>query len=169
GLLVQAAVLAALTLAGHIQLWHILVLSATYSLFLAVDNPARQALLPDLVAPAQLASAISLYAVVWSGAQLFGPALAGLLLAPLGPGGLFVLNAASFVAVLYALMRMRGVRDEVAGEPDAVLTGVVNGLKYVRQDPLSRSVLLMILVVSVFGRSFQSLMTIFARDVLDVG
>jgi MFS family permease len=169
GMLLQAIALAALTLAGAVQLWHILLLAALGSACLAADSPGRQALLPDLVSPDQLPSAISLYSVVWSGAQLFGPALAGVLLGPAGPGGLFALNAVSYLAILFALVRLRGVRDEVARRPDPVLTGVLNGLRYVRDDRLSRSVLLLIVLASVFGRSYQSLMPIFARDVLRVG
>ena len=169
GMLLQALVLAALTLSGQVQLWHIILLSAANAILLATDNPTRQALLPDLVTPAQLPSAVSLNSAVWSGAALVGPALGGVLLAPLTPGGLFLVNAASYLAVLYALVALKGVPDQPSARPDPVLAGVANGLRYARQDGLTRSVLLLLLVGSLFGRSYQTLMPIFARDVLGVG
>jgi MFS family permease len=169
GMLLQALVLAGLTLSGQIQLWHIFVLSAANSVLLALDNPTRQALLPDLVRPEQLQSAVSLQSVVWSGSALFGPALGGLLLVPLNPGGLFLVNAVSYLAVLFALLALRGVPDQPHGVPDAVVRGVLNGLRYASRDGLTRTVLLLLVLVSLFGRSYQTLMPIFARDVLHVG
>ena len=169
GMLLQALALAALTLSGHIQLWQIVVLAALNSVLLAVDNPTRQALLPDLVSREQLQSAVSLNSAVWSGAALLGPALGGMLLAPLSPGGLFVVNALSYLAVLYALRALTGISDRPSTRPDPVLAGVLNGLRYARRDELTRTVLLLLVVGSVFGRSYQTLMPIFARDVLEVG
>src|SRR5262249_39107355 len=118
GMLLQAIILSALTLTRHVQLWHIILLSAAGSVLLALDNPTRQALLPDLVTGEQLQSAVSLNSVVWSGAALLGPALGGVLLAPLGPGGLFLVNAASYLAMVYALAARRGVNDRPAVRPD---------------------------------------------------
>jgi MFS family permease len=169
GMLVQALMLSALTLAGRIQLWEIVVLAAASSVLLAVDNPARQALLPDLVSQDQLQSAVSLNSAVWSGSALIGPALGGLLLVPFGPGGLFLVNAISYLAVLYALVVLRGVYDRPGLHPDPIVSGVINGLRYASLDTLTRTVLLLLVVGSLFGRSYQTLMPIFARDVLDVG
>ncbi len=169
GMLLQALVLAALTLSGQIQLWQIVALSALNSVLLAIDNPTRQALLPDLVRRDQLQSAVSLNSAVWSGAALLGPALGGILLGPLSPGGLFVVNAVSYLAVLYALTALKGVSDRPSVRPDPVLTGVMNGLRYAARDELTRTVLLLLVVGSMFGRSYQTLMPIFARDVLQVG
>jgi MFS family permease len=169
GMLLQALLLAGLTLSGTVQLWQIVVLAAFNSMLLAVDNPTRQALLPDLVSREQLQSAVSLNSAVWSGAALLGPALGGLLLAPLSPGGLFLVNAVSYVAVLYALTALKGVADRPSWRPDPVIAGVLNGLRYASRDELTRIVLLLLLVGSVFGRSYQTLMPIFARDVLQVG
>jgi MFS family permease len=169
GMAAQSVLLASLTLSGYVQLWHILVMSAANSVLLAVDNPTRQALLPDLVTQEQLQSAVSLNSVVWSGSALFGPALGGLLLSPLGPGGLFVVNAASYLAMVYALSAIRGVQHRSHTRGDAVLQGVMNGLKYASRDGLTRTVLLLLVLGSLFGRSYQTLMPIFARDVLQVG
>jgi len=169
GMLLQALLLAGLTLSGRVQLWHIVSLAMANSILLAIDNPTRQALLPDLVTADQLQSAVSLNAAVWSGAALLGPALGGILLAPLSPGGLFLVNAVSYLAVLYALVALKGVPDRPSARPDPVIAGVANGLRYAGRDGLTRNVLLLLLVGSLFGRSYQTLMPIFARDVLGVG
>lgn len=169
GMLLQSVVLAALTFTGHVQLWHMVVLSAVNSVLLAVDNPTRQALVPDLVTRDQLQSAVSLNAALWSGAALLGPALGGALLAPLTPGGVFLVNAISYLAVMYALVVLKGVADQPSPHPDPIIAGVVNGLRYSCRDGLTRTVLLLLVIGSLFGRSYQTLMPIFARDVLNVG
>ena len=168
-MMAQSTVLAMLTLSGHIQLWQIAVLGAVGSALLAVDNPTRQALLPDLVNPDDLQSAVSLNSAVWSGAALFGPALGGLLLVPLGAGGLFALNALSYLAVIYALRFLRVVRDRPPAAPEPIAAGLLTGLRYASRDQLTRTVLALLVLGSLFGRSYQTLMPIFARDVLGTG
>jgi MFS family permease len=169
GMLLQSLLLAALTLSGGVQLWEIFVMSAANSVLLAVDNPTRQALIPDLVSQDQLQSAISLNSVVWSGSALFGPALGGLLLGPLGPGGLFVVNAVSYLAMLYAVITLGAIDQPQTLRPEPILPGVLNGLRYASRDGLTRTVLLLLVLGSLFGRSYQTLMPIFARDVLGTG
>jgi MFS family permease len=169
GMLVQRLVLAGLTLSGRVELWHLFVLAAASSMLLAVDNPTRHALLPDLVTPEQLPSAVTLNSVVWSGAALMGPAMGGMLLGPFGPGGLFLVNAALGVVMVYTVASIEGVHDELDVRPDPILPGVVNGLSYASRDGLTRAVLLLLVLGSLFGRSYQTLMPIFARDVLGVG
>ena len=169
GMMLQAVVLAVLTLGGWIQFWEILALSFLNAVLLAMDNPARQALLPDLVRRDQLPSAVSLSSVAWSGSALFGPALAGLLLGPLGAGGLFLINALSFLAVLFVLFRLRDLPREARQRHGSVMAGVSQGLRYVAADRRITLALLLLTVSNVLGRSYQALMPIFARDVLAVG
>src|SRR5512140_1696474 len=107
--LVTALVLAILTWSGRIQTWHILLASFVGAVLLAFDNPARQALIPDLVEPRHLLNALSPNSATYTGAALVGPALAGIMLAPLGAGTLFFLNSVSFLAVIFALGAMRDV------------------------------------------------------------
>jgi MFS family permease len=168
-MLVQRLILAGLTLSGHVQLWHLFVLAAVNAMLLAVDNPTRQALLPDLVKPADLTSAVMLNSVVWSGAALFGPAIGGLLLGPFGSGGLFLINAAAGIAMVYTVAVIGNIDDRPAVRPDPILSGLVNGIRYASRDGLTRTVLLLFVLASLFGRSYQTLMPIFARDVLSVG
>ena len=101
---VTAVALAVLTWLGKVQTWHILLASFVGALLLAFDNPARQALIPDLVRPRDLLNALSLNSATYTGAALVGPALAGALLGPFGPGTLFFINGVSFLAVIVALL-----------------------------------------------------------------
>jgi MFS family permease len=101
--LLLAAGLATLTVMGVVQPWHILVFSFLNATVLAFDNPARQALLPELVEPVDLMHANSLNSWSFNSAVLLGPALAAPLLPLIGIGGVFYLNAVSFTAVLVAL------------------------------------------------------------------
>jgi MFS family permease len=168
GMLLQSLILAILTVGGWVQLWHILGLSFLMGVLLAMDNPARHALLPDLVRRDQLPSAVSLNSIAWSGSGLFGPALAGLLLDPIGPGGLFVLTTLSFVARLWAVfaLDLPRVPRQLEG---SVLRGVADGLRYAVGDRYTRLLLSLTTANNVLGRSYTVLMPIFARDVLDVG
>src|ERR1700691_88999 len=110
-LLVLAAGLGALTLAGVVRLW-IVVVSAFFSrAALSFDQPARSSLIPSRVPPGDLMNAVSLQSSIFSGASTFGPALAGVMVASIGYAGNFFLNAASFVAVLVALLRLRSLAE----------------------------------------------------------
>jgi MFS family permease len=169
GMMLQSVILALLTLGGWIQFWQILLLSSLNAILLTVDNPARQALLPDLVERDQLPSAVSLNSVAWSGSALFGPALAGLLLAWLSPGGLFLLNALSYLAVLWVLFHLPALTGRVRPRHGSLLSEVAKGLRYVRADRPTSLLLVLLSANNVLGRSYTALMPIFARDVLEVG
>jgi len=134
--LLNALVLATLTLAGVVQLWHIVASAFIWAVLLAADNPARQALLPSLVGKDDLMSAISLNSAVFTGAALFGPALAGLLLRFIGSGGLFLLNAVSYGAVLIALMLIRSVDARPVKSGAGLWADVAEGLRYVASSRL---------------------------------
>lgn len=169
-MLLQSGVLAALTLAGMIDVWGISLMALLNSLFVALDNPARQSLMPELVARDQLHSAVSLNSMVWSGSALLGPALGGLLLPSIGPGGLFTINALSYLAVIYAVAIMRDLPpDDPAPPKGSFGKDLQAGIAFALKDPLVRTLLLLLATASLLGRSYLALMPIFARDVLDVG
>jgi MFS family permease len=168
--MLTALALAVLTWTGSLHISYILIASFTISSLLAFDNPARQALLPELVPQSDLMNAISLNSATFTGAALIGPALAGALLAPLGPGTLFFLNALSYLAVLIALTRMTHVegRAEMRHQ-HSFGKSVLNGLAYVRDNRTVLSLLALMAMVALFGRSYQALLPIFARDVWNGG
>jgi len=102
-----AVLLGILTMAGLIRFWMILVIAFANSSLLSFDQPARNALITSLVPKEHLVNAVSLQSVVFNGASILGPALAGLSLSRIGYAGNFFLNAASFLAVLIALLLLR--------------------------------------------------------------
>jgi MFS family permease len=174
--IVMTLVLAVLTWKGAVNFGLIFLVSFLGAVLLAFDNPARQALVPDLVPPAELLSAISLNAVVYSGAALVGPAVAGLILGAAGAdlyrgaALVFGLNAVSYLAVLVPVVwwirvppRPRPAAPASFGEE------LREGLRYVGARRPLVLLLLLTAVTSVFGRSFTQLMPVFARDVLGVG
>src|SRR5512143_1338380 len=128
--LVTALILAILTWTQLLQAWHILLASFVGAVVLAFDNPARQALIPDLVQPRDLLNALSLNSATYTGAALIGPALAGVLLGPLGAGTLFFINGVSFLAVLFALAAMREVRTHSGGQTGSLRQSFWSGLAY---------------------------------------
>ncbi len=143
-LLLMAAGLGVLTLLGLVRLWVIVVLAFCAGAVLSFDQPARSALLPSLVPPDDLMNAVSLQSIVFSGASTFGPAMAGIAVALIGYAGNFFLNAASYLAVILALLSLRTAADRkvrAVREPlwssvratlavaarDAALPGILSG------------------------------------------
>lgn len=170
GAMLTALILAILTWTGRVNISYILIASFVSSTLLAFDNPARQALLPDLVPQRDLMNAISLNSATYNGAALVGPAIAGALLASLGAGTLFFLNAVSYLAVLVALTFMRNVQAHGNGGQHASLgKSVLTGLAYAWKNRLILALLGLTALIALFGRSYQTLFPIFARDVWDGG
>ena len=170
GAMLIAFILAILTWTNTITITHILIASFLGSVLLAFDNPARQALVPDLVPLRDLMNAISLNSATYTGAALIGPALAGVMLAPLGAGALFFLNGVSYLAVLVALASMRNVQAFGAGRVHATIgKSMLAGLSYAWKDKLILGLLGMSALAAIFGRSYQTLLPIFARDTWNSG
>lgn len=164
-----AIFLAALTWFGHIQVWHLLLASFVGAAALAFDNPARQALLPDLVPAAELLNALSLNSATYTGAALVGPALAGVMLDPVGPGVLFFLNGLSFLAVIVALAAIRGIRTHSGAPTSSFRSSFWNGLVYAGRNRLIVALLLLSALGGIFGRSYQNLLPAFGRDIWHAG
>jgi MFS family permease len=102
-----AAVLAFLTLAGSIEVWHLFVLAVITGIINAFDIPARQSFVADMVGRDDLLNAVALNSSVFNGARIIGPAIAGILVAAVGEGWCFFVNAASYIAVLSGLLAMQ--------------------------------------------------------------
>jgi MFS family permease len=170
GLILNAFALALLTWLGMVNVWHILITSFIGAALLAFDNPARQALFPDLVPPRDLLNALSLNAATYNGAALLGPGLAGLLLGPLGAGTLFFLNGVTYLAVLFALTAMRDVRTHSGSTLHAPLgEAMLAGLAYAWRTRRVLALLALSALGAIFGRSYQNLLPIFARDIWHSG
>jgi MFS family permease len=166
--LLLALLLAILAWSGVVQPWHILLTSFGGALLLAFDNPTRQALIPDLVPRADLLNALSLNSATYTGAALVGPALSGLLLDVIGAGWLFMLNAISFLAVIGALRAMRDL-PERPHRPVPLREALLGGFSYARRHRLTLLLLVLSALASLFGRSYQQLLPIFADDIWRAG
>ena len=163
----QAFVLAALVWSGRIQYWHVAVLAAIYGLGRAIDIPARQSYVTDLVGRSDLANAVALNSVIMNGARIVGPAVAGLLIAAFGVALAFFLNGVSFVAVLVALVAIR-----TEGRPNAagrlgIREGVLGAMSYAAATPPVAFTLGLMVVVSLLVLNFNVVVPLVARDVLN--
>jgi MFS family permease len=165
---VFAAVLALLTFTGREALWSIYLLTALNSAANSFDGPARQAMLPALVPPKDFPNAISLNTVHFQVASVVGPWLAGVVIAWLGMGWVYALNAASFLAVILNLVRMRDVPERQGAASAVSLHSALEGLRFVFRTPMIRSTMLLDFFATFFS-SATGLLPIFAQDILRVG
>ena len=167
--MVLAFLLAALTLTGRVQVWHILVLATSLGVTNAFDVPARQAFLVDMVGKEDLMNAIALNSSMFNGARIVGPAVAGILVAMIGEGWCFFANAVSYVAVIVGLMMMRvrpPFRKPPSGSP---LTQILEGFRFVRQTRPIRAILLLLGLISLVAMPYTVLMPVFADRILHGG
>ena len=137
-MMLQAFVLAALVCSGRVRYWHVAVLATIYGLGRAVDIPARQAFVTDLVGKPDLPNAVALNSIIFNTARIVGPAVAGLLIARFGVAMAFLLNGISFLAVLAALLAMRtDGRPDPAGRV-GLRAGLIGALTYAAATPTRR-------------------------------
>lgn len=163
--MLQAAVLAGLTLSGHVKVWEIICLALTMGLINSFDIPSRQSMTLDMVGREDLRHAISLNSMMFNMARIVGPTIAGLLIALVGEGICFAINAASFGAVLVSLFLMR-----LAERPPRInqnaLREVLEGYRYSFSNPQIRVSLMLVAVSSLFGAAFVTMMPAVARDLI---
>jgi MFS family permease len=168
-MMIQAFIIAALTLSHAIQVWQIFVLALMLGVCNAFDIPARQAFIVEMVGPADLMNAIALNSSMFNAARIVGPAIAGILVATLGEGMCFLINGLSFLAVIASLFMMKIGRRIHAGSNTRKLDQFKEGLAYVRGNAAIRSLLLLLGVVSLLAMPYAVLMPIFADKVLHSG
>ena len=167
-LLLIAAALGVVVATGNATVPIIVVAAAANGIVSAFDIPARQSFLVEMVGPEDLPGAIALNASIFNAARMVGPAVAGFLVAEVGEAPCFLLNAASYLALLVALARMR-LDPPAAGAASAPTTGFFDGVRYVRSQPVLRTLLLLLGVVGSLGFPWVVLLPVFAGRVFDVG
>lgn len=169
--MISATLLGTLTLLGHIQVWHVVLLSAVSACAQAFDQPARHALVPHLVPRHNLHAAISFNSIAFNGAALFGPSLTGVLVPLIGFAGCFYVNAVSFVAVFIALALMEFPPHAPGGGKTSIFEDLRAGLSFIGHNQVILALISMAAVTSFFARPYQQFITVFARDVVhgDVG
>ncbi len=166
--LLQASVLAVLTLTGAVAVWQVLALALFQGIVDTLDTPARQTLQVDIVGVEDLQSAVSLNSSAFNAARMVGPALAGVLVALWGEGICFAINAASYLAVLVALLTIStSAQTRVA--PASLRRDLAEGVRYAWCERRVRTMLAAIAVTSAFGLSYTTLLPVFAREVLRGG
>ena len=163
--LLQAMILAGLTLSGHITIGWIMGLAAVLGLINALDMPVRQSFIADLVPRADLPSAIGLNSSAFNAARIIGPSVAGFLVAAVGEGVCFLVNALSFLAVIGCLLAMEVPQKAKAAQAHAIIF-LAEGLRYARSTPHVRAVLALIAVLSLTAMPYTVLLPVFAGNVL---
>src|SRR4030065_647364 len=165
--MVQAFILAFLTLTGSIQIWQIILLSLFSGLINAFDMPTRQSFVIDMVEDRNdLPNAIALNSMTFNAARLIGPTVAGFLISTIGEGLCFLINAISYIAVIAALILMRIAPNPNNQNNEKVLEGLKEGIKYAYNFKPIRALLLLIGLVSLTGMPYTVLMPVFAKDIL---
>ena len=165
----QALALGVLTITGAVQLWEIGVLAVVLGLNNAFENPARQSFVLEMVGPDALRNAVSLNSVQVNVARAVGPAVAGVLIATVGLGECFLINAASFVAVVVSLVTME--RSALRPTPPAPRAAgqLRQGLRYAASTPEIAVPLLMMGLVGTLAYEFQVSLPVMARHALHAG
>jgi MFS family permease len=166
---INAFVLAVLILTGRVQFWHIALIAALNGFVNAVDAPARQAMVMDLVGAQFVTVGVAMNSAAFNTARILGPALAGKLIEMVNAGWCFLINAVSYLGIIIALLRIPATPIRGSEDRLSMWSELKEGLIYVYRDGLLRTLVLLDCVLSIFAMSYSTLMPVFARDVLQVG
>jgi len=165
--MIQSLALAVLALTGIINIWHIIFLSLFQGVINALDAPARQTFVPEMVERREdLASAIALNSSLVNGGRLIGPAIAGILIARIGASYCFLIDGISYIAVIAALLAMKLKPKKISPKIGNVRQRLKEGFIYTLNSPLIRSVLLLLALFSLMATPYMTLTPIFATQVL---
>ena len=166
---VVGAFLGLLVLTDVVQVWHVFVLAALLGLGAAVDAPARQSFVIEMVGPDDVPNAVGLNSASFNLGRVIGPALAGFLIVLFGTGPVFLINAVSYVAVILALRSMRVADLQSAPRMARGKGQVLEGIRYVRRRPDLMLVMVIVFFVGTFGLNFQMTSALMATEVFDKG
>ncbi len=161
----SAGVLAFLTLAGWVRVWHVILLAGLNSALQSFDMPARHSWIPSLVDPDEVLQAVTLNSVAFNGAGIVGPSLAGLVIAASGEATCFALNALSYAGVLVALRQMGAPPPSGEGAA-SVWEEIREAVELLRRDRTLATVLGAVAALNFLGRPYFRLLPAFARESL---
>jgi len=159
-----ALTLGLLTLTHAVRLWMVMVIAGGLGLATCVDNPARQAFVPEIVGTDLVANAISLNSAMVNAARAVGPALGGVLIVSVGVGACFLFNTVSFVAVIIALATMKQELLHPAVTSVHAPGQLLEGLRYVRRTPRLLTPLLMMALIGALSYEFQVVLPVLAKN-----
>jgi MFS family permease len=168
-MLVMAAALALVTWFGLMTPTALLLLTFFLGLGAALNGPAWQAIVPELVSTAELPAAVSLGSVAFNIARAVGPAIGGLVIAASGPAATFALNAVSFVGVIFVLYRWKSTEPQSALPAERVWGAMKAGVRYLRHSPSLQTVLIRAGVFIFFGSALWALLPLRTRNELNLG
>ncbi|MGW2651199.1 MFS transporter [Streptomyces sp. NPDC001393] len=166
---VTGLALAALTLTGQVQVWHVYVAAFAVGLATVVDNPARQSFVSEMVGPEQLQNAVSLNSANFQSARLVGPAVAGVMITGVGTGWAFLANGLSFVAPITGLLLMRARELHVVQRAPRGKGQLREGLQYVAGRPELIWPIVLVGFIGTFGFNFPVWLSAYANGVFHSG
>jgi MFS family permease len=168
--LVQALILAVLALTGTIQMWQIVALSILLGCISAFDVPSRHSFVIEMVEKKEdLGNAIALNSMMFNGARLIGPSIAGLMLATVGEGMCFLINTISFIFVIFSLLMMKVSPRNIKKKESHMFKDLKEGLDYTFGFAPIKHLLLLLALINLMGASYQVLMPVFAKEILHGG
>lgn len=168
--LIQASVLAVLALTGTIQIWHIVVLSVILGCINAFDTPSRHSFVIQMVEKKEdLGNGIALNSLMFNGARLIGPSIAGIMLASTNEGICFLINAISYIFVIVSLLMMKLEPRENHEKETKVFSELKEGFSYTFGYEPIKQLIILLAVINLLGASYQVLMPVFAKEVLHGG
>ena len=165
---VTSLILGTLVATSTVQFWHIYAIGFVNSTLSAFDAPARNSFYPQLIPRADFQNAVTLNSVIFRLSTLLGPAIAGILIATVGPSSPFFVNAASYFSIIFALLAIRTKFASSTAARTSLRSATWSGIQYALKSPVLPLILLTEGALSVFGHN-SALITIFARDILNVG
>jgi MFS family permease len=151
---VLALALGVLTVTGLVRLWHVYVFAALFGSAAAFDAPVRQTFVAELVGDADLHNAVALNSTSFNGARMIGPAVSGLVIAAVGTGWSFLINGASFIAVLISLAFLRKADLRPNARAHRTKGSFTEGLRYAWGRPDLKAILAMLFLIGTFGLNF---------------
>jgi MFS family permease len=167
--LLQATLLALVVTTGVVRPWMVLALAGVFGMVNAFDMPTRHSFVVEMTSREDIGNAIAINSAVFNSARIVGPAVAGILLATVGEGGCFWLNALSYVAVLVCLARMELPRREFCRRGASLGAGLAEGVRYAWRTRALRNLLLLLGITAGIGFQYQLLLPVYARVVLHAG
>jgi len=162
--LILAFALGMLTIFEMVNVWTVAIFAFVSGIVNAVDTPGRQSFTAELVSRENLPSAIAINMSTFNSARIIGPALAGILIATVGAGGTFIINAFTFLAPLIALTLMDIKSEKIIPKHNA-LKAIKYGVKFAYTHTLIKNMLLMTIVTSIFGWTFVTLLPVIAERI----
>jgi len=165
----QALLLGVLVSTGRVQYGHVAVLGLVLGFANAVDQPARQSFVMDMVGKGDVANAVALNSAAFNAARIVGPAVAGVLIGRVGVGPVFFINSVGFVGVILTLLRLEARGLPARERRATMLEEIVEGLRYARRTPRLLLALGLVLSVSLFVFNFTVYVPLLARTVLGLG